>query len=78
MRTLQEAEAWTREHSATLTVNYADGVASLQVSGFSAYSDSATPIEAVLPELIERIEQQMTERLTQPEPISADLARRAR
>lgn len=78
MRTLEEAEAWAREHSATLTVNYAEGIAALQVSGFAAYSNTPAPLAEVLPELIERVEQQMTERLTQPEPISADLARRAR
>jgi hypothetical protein len=75
---MEEAEAWVREHSATLTVNYAEGIASLQVSAFVAYSNTPTPLAEVLPDLIERVEQQMTERLTQPEPISADLARRAR
>jgi hypothetical protein len=78
MRTMQEAEAWAREHSATLKVNYAEGVASLQVSGFVAHSNLAAPIAEVLPDLVERVEQQMSDRLTQPEPISADLARRAR
>lgn len=78
MRTLQEAEAWAREHSATLTVNYAESIASLQVSGFVAYSNTGGPLAEVLPELVERVEHQMSERLTQPEPISADLARRAR
>jgi hypothetical protein len=75
---MEEAEAWAREHSATLTVNYAEGIASLQVSGFSAHSNTPSPLAEVLPDLIERVELQMTERLTQPEPISADLARRAR
>jgi hypothetical protein len=75
---MQEAEAWTREHSATLTVNYAEGIASLQVSGFVAYSGNGAPLAEALPELVERLEQQMSERLTQPGPISADLARRAR
>ena len=78
MRTMQEAEAWVREHSATLKVNYAEGVATLQVSGFVAHSSNAVPIAEVLPDLVERVEQQMSDRLTQPEPISADLARRAR
>jgi hypothetical protein len=78
MRTLQEAEAWAREHSATLRVNYAEGIASLQVSGFVAHASTPVPIAEVLPDLVERVEQQMSERLTQPEPISADLARRAR
>ncbi len=78
MRTMQEAEAWVREHSATLKVNYAEGVATLQVSGFVAHSNIAVPIAEVLPDLVERVEQQMSDRLTQPEPISADIARRAR
>lgn len=75
---MQEAEAWAREHSATLKVNYAEGVATLQVSGFVAHANAAAPIAEVLPDLVERVEQQMSDRLTQPEPISADLARRAR
>ena len=78
MRTLQEAEAWAREHSATLKVNNAEGIASLHVGGFVAHSNTAVPIAEVLPDLVERVEQQMSERLTQPGPISADLARRAR
>jgi hypothetical protein len=78
MRTIEEAEAWAREHSATLKVNYAEGIASLQVSGFVAYSNSGGAMAEVIPQLVERVEQQMSERLTQPEPISADLARRAR
>jgi len=78
MRTLQEAEAWAREHSATLKVNYAEGIATLQVSGFVAHSNQSGPLSEVLPDLVERVEQQMSDRLTQPEPISADLAQRAR
>jgi len=78
MRTMQEAEAWAREHSATLKLNYAEGTASLQVSGFVAYSTTRGPLAESLPDLVERVEQQMSERLTQPEPISADLARRTR
>lgn len=78
MRTIEEAEAWAREHSAVLKVNYAEGSASLQVSGFVAHSNDGRPVAEVLPELVERVEQQMSERLTQPEPMSADLARRAR
>lgn len=78
MRTLQEAEAWAKEHSAVLKVNYGEGVASLQVGGFVAYSNNGTPVAEALPDLIGQVEQQMTERLTHPQPISADLARRAR
>lgn len=78
VKTLHEAEAWAREHSATLKVNYAEGIACLQVSGFVSYSNKGGPIEEILPDLIERLEQQMSERLTQPEPVSADVARLAR
>jgi hypothetical protein len=59
VRTLAESEAWAREHSAVLKVNFTEGVASLQVSGFVAYSNGATPIERALPELVSELEQQM-------------------
>lgn len=78
MRTLDDAEAWAREHSATLKINYAEGIACMQVSGFVAYWNKGGPIEETLSELIERIEQQMSERLTQPGTIATDHARLSR
>jgi hypothetical protein len=78
MRTFEEAEGWAREHSAVLKVNFGDGVAFLQVGAFGTYSSGGVPLAQVLPELVAALEQQMNERLTQPEPVSADVARAAR
>jgi hypothetical protein len=78
MRTLEEAETWAREHSAVLKVNFVAGEASLQVGGFVTYSNTGTPLARVLPELVAELEQQMSERLTAPEPVSEELTRRSR
>jgi hypothetical protein len=45
MRTLAECEAWAQEQGAVLKVNFAEGVASLQVGGFKAHSSEAMPLE---------------------------------
>ncbi len=78
MRTQEEAEAWAREHSAVLKVNFVEGAASLQIGGFGAYRNGGGPLAIVLPELVAELEQQMSDRRTEPEPMSADLAARSR
>lgn len=77
MRTLEQAEDWAREHSAQLKVNYGEGTASLQVGETVAYVNTAL-LEQALPELVADLETQLNTRLTQPGPISAEIARRLR
>jgi hypothetical protein len=77
MRTLEQAENWAREHSAVLKVTYGDGVASLQVGETIAYANTAV-LEQAFPELVADLETQLNTRLTQPGPISAEIARRLR
>jgi hypothetical protein len=78
MRTQQEAEAWAQQHGAVLKVNFAEGMASLQIGGFVAQSRSAAPLERALSELVEDLERQLGERLTQPDSIPGDFPGRSR
>jgi hypothetical protein len=77
MRTQEEAEAWARQHGAVLKANFAEGGASLQVGGFVAYTKGAVSLERDLPVLVTDLEQQMGERLTQPNPAPSELAGRS-
>jgi hypothetical protein len=78
MRTQEEAEAWANQHGAALKVNFAEGVASLQVGAFVVYTNAGASLEQILPELVADLERQMGERLTQPGPVSADLLRQSK
>jgi hypothetical protein len=59
MRTLEDAELWARREGATLKVNFAEGIAALQIGAFVAYSNGGVHLAQALPELVADLERQM-------------------